>query len=154
VDAGWRSWLGRDRWVVHVRGELDVESGPRLRDFLAAQLARETLPCVVDLSKVTFIDSSGLHALVASLRRAQLLGRRFTLVLDPSGRVQRLLEMTGLGALFEVVPAPIKQSMIPVPGLPVLTATGSVPASSSAPLPGALGAGARTTAAPAALAGS
>lgn len=152
MDAGWRSWLGRDRWVVHVRGELDVESGPRLRDFLAAQLARETLPCVVDLSKVTFIDSSGLHALVASLRRAQLLGRGFTLVLDGSGRVQRLLEMTGLGALFEIASATAKPAMVPVSGLPVLAAAAT--GSSSSALSAGLGTTTRTAAAPAALAGS
>lgn len=121
MDAGWKTWIGQDSWAVLVRGELDVESGPRLRDFLAAELARQERACVVDLSKVTFIDSSGLHALVASLRRAQLLGRPFTLVLDAAGRVERLLEMTGLGALFDV--RPVAKPVLPaVSGLAARTA--------------------------------
>ncbi len=102
VETGWKTWMGRDREIVRVRGELDLDSGPRLRDFLAREMARHDVSFIVDLSRVTFIDSSGLHALVASLRRAQLLNRPFSLVLDAGGRVQRLLEVTGLGPLFAV----------------------------------------------------
>lgn len=102
MQTGWKAWIGRDREIVRVRGELDLESGPRLREFLAQEMARHELAFIIDLSRVTFIDSSGLHALVASLRRAQLLNRPFSLVLDQGGHVQRLLEVTGLGPLFAI----------------------------------------------------
>ncbi len=102
MQTGWKAWIGRDREIVRVRGELDLESGPRLREFLAREMARHDVAFIVDLSRVTFIDSSGLHALVASLRRAQLLNRPFSLVLDSGGHVQRLLDVTGLGPLFTI----------------------------------------------------
>lgn len=100
----WKVWMGRDREIVRVRGELDLESGPRLREFLAREMARHDVAFIIDLSRVTFIDSSGLHALVASLRRAELLQRPFSLVLDAGGHVARLLEVTGLGPMFTVCP--------------------------------------------------
>ncbi len=104
METGWKASLRGDLEIIRVRGELDLESGPRLREFLAREMARHEVSFLVDLSRVTFIDSSGLHALVASLRRAGLLNRPFSIVLDPAGRVQRLLEVTGLGPLFTVAP--------------------------------------------------
>lgn len=142
MQSGWRTWIGRDRWIVRVSGELDVESGPRLRDFLAAELTRHETACMVDLSKVTFIDSSGLHALVASLRRAQLLGRPFSLVLDSAGRIERLLEMTGLVGLFDVestAPASPLASVAAVAGVTDLRAP--APASAEQPQTSAVLAG-------------
>jgi anti-sigma B factor antagonist len=48
----------------------------------------------LDLGDVTFMDSSGLHVLLATTRRASLVGAELQLV-RVSPRVQRLLELTG-----------------------------------------------------------
>lgn len=119
MQTGWKAWLGRDREIVRVRGELDLESGPRLREFLAREMGRHDVAFIVDLTRVTFIDSSGLHALVASLRRAQLLNRPFSLVLDAGGHVQRLLEVTGLGPMFTIAPSATLPSVegAPIPAM-------------------------------------
>lgn len=86
---------------VIVRGEVDLETGPPLRDHLAATLLRAP-ELVLDLRGVTFIDSTGLQALVATRRRANLTGERFRLLVAPGGPVARILHLTGLDGAFEV----------------------------------------------------
>jgi anti-sigma B factor antagonist len=88
--------LGRTRVIV--RGEVDLVTATRFRDELLRQLA-VAKSLWLDLEGVKFMDSSGLHVLVASHRRAALLGGH--LVIDQtSTAVERLLEVSGTTALF------------------------------------------------------
>lgn len=98
----WDTDEGETRWTVRVAGDLDLDSGPRLREYLAVRIAHCPGTLVVDLTAVVFCDSSGLQALVATLRRARLLDRRLVLVVQKDGRVHRLLELAGVIELFEV----------------------------------------------------
>jgi len=56
----------------------------------------------IDLSQTTFIDSSGLGALVA-LRKAAIGQQGALRLLNPQPPVQQILELTRLDALFEIV---------------------------------------------------
>ena len=49
---------------VTVMGELDLASAPQLREHMTAQLADHSEIIVLDLGDVSFIDSTGLHALI------------------------------------------------------------------------------------------
>ena len=60
--------------VVHVAGEIDVYTAPLLREVLDKQVAAGRTELVVDLEKVTFMDSTGLGVLVGRLRRAHGAG--------------------------------------------------------------------------------
>ncbi len=94
------------RTTIHVEGELDLDTGPRLRNELVTelgQLAGDDAELVLDLAAVTFCDSSGLQALLATLRRARLLDRRLTLVVVPESRLERFLTLAGVRDLFSIV---------------------------------------------------
>src|SRR4051812_13058119 len=84
ISTGWTDELGSDRWTVHVHGELDLMTGPQLREHLAGALSRSGGCVVVDLTGTTFCDSSGLGALVATRRRARLLDREMVLRVEES----------------------------------------------------------------------
>lgn len=86
--------------VVTVAGELDVASAPGLRDLLLGSLNRCS-ELVLDLTAVTFLDSTGLQALLAARRRAMLNGERLRLRITANGPVQRILELTGLRPAFD-----------------------------------------------------
>ncbi len=101
MDNLWSDEIVDGRWVVHVRGDLDLETGPPLRDHLATILSRSS-DTLLDLTAVGFCDSSGLGALVATRRRAFLLGKRVALRVAEHGRVHRLLELSGLLDSFEI----------------------------------------------------
>lgn len=102
TQAHWETVESPQCWVVRVSGELDLDTGPRLREYLAARIAHCPEVLVADLTDVTFCDSSGLQALLATSRRARLLDRRFVLRAREHGRVHRLLELAGVLELFEV----------------------------------------------------
>jgi anti-sigma B factor antagonist len=92
--------------VVSVRGDVDVATSPTLRRLLAAvQVCRyredSNAPVVIDLSRVTLLDASGLTVLVDAARSARRDG--YTLVLrNPSRPSLRVLEITQLTPVFRI----------------------------------------------------
>lgn len=82
--------------VITVNGELDPHTADTLADALRDLTAREDLRSVVlDLSDVSFIDSSGLRAILTA--HDELRNREAQLTLrSPSEAVHRLLEITDL----------------------------------------------------------
>jgi anti-sigma B factor antagonist len=84
--------------VVTPPREVDVASAPALRLDLTAALERRRW-ALVDLSEVTFVDSSGLGVLVASRMLARELGGDLALI-GPQPNVATVLEVTGLAAVF------------------------------------------------------
>jgi anti-anti-sigma factor len=86
-----------------VIGEIDAHTA----DVLRAQLLPDTDSggddVRVDISAVTFIDSSGLRVLLEAHRALQQAGRRLVLV-APSRPVVRLFEVTGLTGALDVEP--------------------------------------------------
>jgi anti-sigma B factor antagonist len=87
--------------VVQLCGELDLEGAGTLAECLRAALAGTPRRLVLDLSALTFADSTGL-ATFASARRAAD-SADVELVLDsPTPPVRRVLELTGLDAQFVI----------------------------------------------------
>jgi anti-sigma B factor antagonist len=84
--------------VVAPEGELDVATYEGFRDELLAVASGDV---VVDLSKVTFIDSMTLGAIVQASKRASSRGNRLTVVAsDPHTR--KVIEVTGLARILRV----------------------------------------------------
>ena len=80
-----------------LEGEIDSYTAPELAERLNADTTIE----VVDLSAVTFIDSSGLRALVQAHQARVEAGSTLRLR-APSAAVQRLLEISGLAGYLDV----------------------------------------------------
>jgi anti-anti-sigma factor len=59
---------------------------------------------VIDLAKVTFMDSTGLAVIVTEHKRLQHAKGTLTIFSPPSS-VRRLFEITGLTKLLDIVPA-------------------------------------------------
>lgn len=90
-----------DHLLLCLHGELDLESSPTFRDRLADLIENRRQPIVIDLSELRFVDSSGLAALVATLRLPE--GQRPRVVLPSSdGAVSRVLRTTRLDTLLGV----------------------------------------------------
>ena len=76
--------------MLALRGDLDVVEAPRLDAAIDA--CSDGLPIVVDLSGLTFIDSSGLHVLLGE----RAAGRPAALVRGSQSNVSRVLEVVGV----------------------------------------------------------
>ena len=87
--------------VLALRGELDLRTASSLRVQLADLVRRCDTDVVLDLEAVSFIDSTGLAAMLNVLRRLTRAGRHLMLVC-PDGPVRRILRLTRLDSTFSV----------------------------------------------------
>lgn len=82
---------------------LDAHNSGELRDRILGLLEAGGQKLIIDLSGVSFIDSSGLGALLSGYKNANLRSGSFVLVgLQP--RVQSMFELTRLHRVFEIFP--------------------------------------------------
>jgi anti-anti-sigma factor len=95
--------------IAELTGELDVASAPVLREQLLSLLRPSSSRLVLDLSKVSFCDASGLAVLVNTARRARLLGGflRLAAVSPQAGQVLRITGLDRHLANFPTVQAAV-----------------------------------------------
>lgn len=87
--------------LLHLRGELDIDSAGRLRRELA-ELPAGVTTVVLELRCLDFMDSSGLAALIAARNDADRVGRSFR-VTGAAGSVRLLLDRTATGPILETI---------------------------------------------------
>jgi anti-sigma B factor antagonist len=90
--------VGADGVIVAI-GDIDVAGGPLVDAAIVD--GESDQPVVIDLTEVTFIDSSGLRSLLSASRRAGDRGTEVVLR-SPSAAVRRLLEITGTEGQFRI----------------------------------------------------
>jgi anti-sigma B factor antagonist len=88
--------------TVALKGELDLSSVGKVQDELRRVEAEGPALLVLDLSSLTFLDSTGLRAVVTADERARENGRRFVVVRGPDA-VQRVFSITRLEERLEMV---------------------------------------------------
>jgi anti-sigma B factor antagonist len=90
--------------VVRVSGEVDLATVPALEQALLGVERQPHGRVIVDLGCCTFLDSTGLRALVGIRERLERSNRRLALVLYTPGAL-RILQVTGLDERFEIYPS-------------------------------------------------
>lgn len=88
-------------YAVTLTGEIDLSVTGRLEAALAPMIVPDVL-VAIDLSQVTFMDSSGLHLLNRLSKLAKLAGARFWLC-APSTEVRRVFELVGADYFLEIL---------------------------------------------------
>lgn len=87
--------------LLAVEGQVDMHTSPELRIKLRETLERKSNPVVVDLTKVVFIDSSGLATLIEALQAVGKYGGRLRLCgLSPA--VKNLFKLSNLISIFDI----------------------------------------------------
>jgi anti-sigma B factor antagonist len=89
--------------VFDLTGSLDIATAPTVRAALLEASERGDHRLVVDLTKLEFLDSTGLGALIGGQRRAKEFDGDVRLVAT-EGQILRLLRITGLLKVFSVYP--------------------------------------------------
>ncbi|MFG2638469.1 STAS domain-containing protein [Streptomyces sp. NPDC048362] len=89
--------------VVTVQGEIDYHTGAVLRDALSPADDAAAPRTVIDLSGVTFMDSSGIDILIAAHQTAGVVGGRIRLAC-PTESVLRTLQIVGLDQIITCYP--------------------------------------------------
>ena len=87
--------------VCYVDGEIDINSSPQIKKSFDKLISSKTPKIVINLSKVTYVDSSGLATLVEILKNMKSYGGRMRLACM-SPKIKSLFEITKLEKLFEI----------------------------------------------------
>jgi anti-sigma B factor antagonist len=95
--------------IVVLKGDVDLESSPAAREILLKSV-EGAARILVDLSSVTYIDSSGVASLVEALQAAKHNGGKFALVAasDPTRRVLELARLDKVFSMYTTVDEGLK----------------------------------------------
>lgn len=85
--------------VLRVAGEIDLYTAPELRERVIRLIDDGIRHVIADLRDVDFLDSTGLGALVGSLKRLRLREGSLELVTS-GGRILQIFQITGLTRAF------------------------------------------------------
>jgi anti-sigma B factor antagonist len=81
--------------VITLSGDLDIVSAPELEQLLSELLAEDHPRVLVDLNKLSFVDSAGVSVLIRVKRQAETTGRRL-LLRRPTAQLHRVFAVVGL----------------------------------------------------------
>jgi len=90
---------GPDAHTIVLIGEADLLGAPKIEAALKDACAHDPGLIVIDLRNLTFIDSSGLHALVTGHGLCHARGHAMRIIPGPAN-VQRLFELTGMNDIL------------------------------------------------------
>jgi anti-anti-sigma factor len=91
--------------LFRLAGEFDMAGVDRFERSLSVDRTSQATTVVLDMRELTFIDSSGLRAVVMADQRVRADGGRLILVRGPA-RVNEVLEVTGVARRIELVDEP------------------------------------------------
>jgi anti-sigma B factor antagonist len=94
------SRIERGRLILSLEGEVDLSESPRVRELLLDGVRRR-IDVLVDLSRVTYIDSSGVASLIEAFQLARKSGTGFALV-APNPSALRVLQLARLDKVFTI----------------------------------------------------
>ena len=89
--------------VLPLEGEIDLHVSPRVSASLGAMIEQKPSRLVVDLSKVTYIDSSGLAVLIEGMQNVEAYGGKFLLA-GIQENVKPIFEIARLDQVFLIFP--------------------------------------------------
>jgi anti-sigma B factor antagonist len=87
--------------VLVLSGEIDLATAPAVeRELLRAVESRDLV--AIDLSNISFMDSTGIHVIIKAHQRLRERGGRLLVVQGPP-QVTRIFELTGLNDHLDIV---------------------------------------------------
>ena len=90
-----------DMTIFDIDGDIDINSSPDMREAFEKVVNAKTMKVVVNLSRVSYVDSSGLATLVEMLKKTRSYGGKLRLA-NLAPKVKSLFEITKLEKLFDI----------------------------------------------------
>jgi anti-anti-sigma factor len=104
-DGGWP--------VVRVKGDIDLSNADAVTTAAERAVSNRASGLVLDLSGVGFLDSAGLRVVFRLARRLGDRQQRLRLVVPEGARIARLLALSGVGTVAEIVPEHVPEGTRP-----------------------------------------
>jgi anti-sigma B factor antagonist len=93
--------IGKNAFLISLAGDFDLHAGPEFERRVLEALGRSATELVIDLTEVSFIDSTTIGILMRTRKRLAPLGGR-VLVVTSDRNILRLFEITALDRMFEI----------------------------------------------------
>jgi anti-sigma B factor antagonist len=87
--------------ILDVNGEIDLYNAPEIKDTINKLIEEKKYNVVINLDKVSYIDSSGIGALISSLSNLKKYQGGLK-ICNVSGSVRKVFELTKLTSFFEI----------------------------------------------------
>lgn len=87
--------------VLCVSGEIDIYTAPLFKQAVVNLVSEGNRDVIIDLSKVTFMDSSGFGTLLGATKRLRPVGGGLHLA-SPNSTIQRMLRLTRLDTIMQI----------------------------------------------------
>jgi len=87
--------------ILDVDGEIDLYNAPSLKEIIRQSIEARKYSIIINLGRVSYIDSSGIGALISSLSNL----RRYQgglKIINVTGSVKKVFELTKLTSFFEI----------------------------------------------------
>jgi len=88
--------------MLRVSGEIDLANATAVQDQIFSAIGNDVMRVSINLTDVTYLDSSGLRVLFTLAGRLKVLQMELDLVVAPASPVCRVLEMSGFEPLAKV----------------------------------------------------
>jgi anti-sigma B factor antagonist len=89
--------------IVPLEGEIDLHVSPRITSTLNAAVKAKPRNLVIDMENVSYIDSSGLAALIEAMQKIEKYGGKFALA-GLQENVKPIFEIARLDQVFQIYP--------------------------------------------------
>jgi len=99
--TAWAAEGDKEKGAVKITGEVDFTNSLDVRQWLKDFCHDSTGNIEIDLSELSYIDSSGL-AILIEIRKLLLAGSRSVRISGASAQVQKLFTLTQIGDLFGI----------------------------------------------------
>ena len=89
--------------VLPLEGDIDLHVSPAVRESLNAMIRKKPKRIVIDLSRVTYIDSAGIAALILAMQEVEAYGGKFLLA-GLQETLRLIFETSRLERVFRIFP--------------------------------------------------
>jgi anti-sigma B factor antagonist len=89
--------------VLPLEGDIDLHVSPAVTASLNAMIEKKPELIVIDLSRATYIDSSGMAALILAMQEVEAYGGKFILT-GLSQTIRSIFEISRLDGIFRIFP--------------------------------------------------
>ena len=90
-----------DFWYISLKGELDVSTADKLKEYLHNLADEKILDMKINLDKLDYIDSTGLGVMIGVLKKLKTDNKEIH-ILNPKSNVKKIFTITGLDKIFKM----------------------------------------------------
>ena len=87
--------------VLDIQGEIDLYNAPEIKDAIQKLIEQQKYNIIINLEKVSYIDSSGIGALISSLSNLKKYQGSLKII-NVYASVKKVFELTKLTSFFEI----------------------------------------------------